>query len=166
MEKRAVVLIIILIILTQIASARSLTEQQTKIVKFSTKTCKIGDARCLGRTFQVCDGSTFVTKAKCLPSETCTLADGCVPRIFFSYAKGPPKDFYSMRLLECKEGTYSCLGRFVKVCKNNVWMQEYCPKDQWCHSQQGCVPKKEYTRLQERDLYIPKIPKYKYLHEQ
>ena len=166
MKKSVIILVIFLLLLSIFAFARSLTESQIKIIKFSTKFCKIGDARCLGRTYQVCNGSTFVTKAKCLPAETCTLDQGCVPRIFFSYAKGAPKDFYSMRLLECKEGTYSCLGRFVKVCKNHKWMQEYCPQGYVCNQQEGCVPQKEYTRLQERDLYIPKIPKYKYLHEQ
>ena len=164
MKKSVAILVILLLASSMLVSARSLTESQTKVVKFSTKSCRFGDNRCLGRTFQVCDGSIFVTKAKCLPSETCTIDSGCVPRIMYSYAKGSPKDFFSMRLLECKEGTFSCLGRFVKVCKNHIWMQEYCPKDYWCHPEKGCVSVKGHTRFQERELNMPFIPKFAYLH--
>lgn len=167
MKKSAVCLMLIIVLLSVFVSARGLLDSQKNVVKISTKYCKIGTTKCTANAFQECDGSAFVTKQVCGPKESCTINLGCIKKQVFAYDKsGMPKDFYTMRLLECTEGEFVCLGRFVKVCRNHRWMQEFCTSNEVCHPKEGCVAKKKLTRFKQRNLYLPSSQKSVRLHYQ
>lgn len=167
MKKSVVCLLIIFLFTVGFASARSLLDSQQNVVKISTNYCKVGATKCTANAFQECDGSTFVTKQVCGPKASCTINQGCIKKPTFDYKKsGAYSDFYAMRLLECKEDEFICLGRFVKVCKNHAWMQEFCGKNEVCQPNQGCVSKPSLSRLKQRDLYMPSTQRNALLHYQ
>lgn len=163
MKKSVLCVIVILLISAVFVFGRSLLDDQKDIIKIQTNNCRIGATKCFMNSFQECDGSIFVTKKVCTPTEVCTLSKGCISRSSITRATAST-DFYAMRLTECKEGHFECLGRFVKICRNHVWQQEFCQRDYVCHPEKGCIPKKFMTRFKERDLNIPTVPKVPLLH--
>ena len=163
MKKSVLCLIAVLLVLPTFIFARGLLDDQKNIIKIQTGACRVGATKCFMNSFQECDGSAYVTKQVCTPAEVCTLTKGCISRQ--STPKPPSfRDFYAMRLTECKEGEFECLGRFVKVCRNHIWQQEFCQRHYVCHPEKGCIQKQKMTRFQRRSLNIPSITKVPLLH--
>lgn len=154
MKKSVLCLVIFIILLASLVSARMLSASPKTVVKIQTSACKFGAMRCYNNALQECDGSAYITRAVCGPGEMCSVEKGCVKRTLLKRQR-TLDTFYEMRLLECKEGEIVCRGRFVKVCRNHIWMQEFCAKNEWCHPKQGCVEKELFTRLKARDANIP-----------
>jgi len=163
MKKSVLCLLIVCVIIISVVSARELTYSQKNITKIQSSICKFGTMRCYMNSLQECDGSSFVTRIICGPKENCNTAKGCIKKIPIK-RETTLQNFYDFRLTQCKEGQFQCLGRFVKVCKNHLWMQEYCKKNEWCHPKKGCVEQTKMTALQRRDLYLPRVPKVPLLH--
>lgn len=154
------VLIIILLLVLPVVSSRELTEGQEDIVKIQTPVCPVGQARCLVKAFQVCDGTTFVTKKLCNLQEVCDVDKGCVPRAekITPTQRGVSKNFYYWRYRECRVGQIQCNKRFIRECVNNKWFDRMCPEEEICHPINGCV-KKPSTRFSERELGLPRVPR-------
>jgi len=164
--KKSVLLCSILVILIAVfVAARGLTDDQQNVTKIATPVCKIGEKRCLSKTLQECDGTTFVTKKMCALSEVCDTEKGCHARqqTIDPFDK-VSKDFYYWRYHECRQGQIVCNQRFIRRCEKNKWVQSTCATNEYCHPTKGCLAKEGLTRLKKRELTLPNVPKVKRLH--
>lgn len=164
MKKSIACLVIILILCSIIVSATLLPLSNKNVKKQSMFSCSQGQKKCYLNEFQECDGTKFATIKVCTPQEYCSVDKGCVNRNLGIVKKSRLDSFYEFRLTQCKENEFVCRGRFVKVCKNRIWQQEFCKMDEVCLPDKMCVPKTSLTRLQQRDAHIPRTPKVPLLH--
>ena len=159
-------LLLSIIFLTTLAFGRGLTDDQKNVTKIATRACTFGGVRCIGNTMQVCDGSFFVTKKLCGLYEQCDIKKECVPREDnIRAAKKVSKDFYYWRSKECRIGQIKCNQRFIRQCIKNKWIDSTCAENEYCNPIKGCTEKVGLTRMKERELNIPRVPKIPFLRQ-
>ncbi len=164
MKKSILCIILVLIVSAFIVSAAILPISNNNVKKQSMFSCSQGQKKCYLNEFQECDGSKFTTLKVCATTEYCSVNKGCASRNLGIVKKSKLDSFYEFRLTECKENEFVCRGRFVKVCKNHIWQQEFCKMDEVCVPNKMCTPRITLTRLQQRDAHIPRTPKVPLLH--